>query len=105
MTYVAIISHTPEQCPGASRENMDRTSTAMAQMESIGKELGVTMTALHVLLPGHTGVVILEAPDYETASRFIMRVGIDRWNDVVLYQSLTPEEAMKISAERIASSG
>ena len=105
-THVAIFSHSSDQCPGANREVNEFVSRQMPKMESIGKELGVTVTAIHVLLPGHTGVAILEAPDYGAASEFLMQLGIDRWNDnVTLYQSSTPQEAMAISAKRFAAEG
>lgn len=56
-----------------------------------------------MLLPGHNGVLVMEAPDYTTASRFLMEMRIDNWNDVDLYESVTPQEAMAITAERFAA--
>ena len=104
MNYVAIFDHAPAQCPGANKEVFELAAKQMPTMEAVGEELGVKVTAIHVLLPGHTGVAIIEAPDYNAAAQFVMRVGIDRWNDVSLYQSATPAEAMQISAERFGLS-
>jgi hypothetical protein len=105
-TYVVIFTHSADQCPGVSREVNEFVSAQMLKMASIGKELGVSVTAIHVLMPGHGGVAVLQAPDYAAANQFLMKIGLDRWNDdVTLYQSSTPEEAMALSAERFAEEG
>ena len=46
---------------------------------------------------------MLEAPDYTTARKFLMEMHIDNWNDITLYESVMPQEAMAISAERFAA--
>ena len=101
-TYVAIFKHVPEQCPASSKENLDRTTSDMSQLEPKGKELGVQLEAIHVLLPGHKGIAILKAKDYETAGLFLREVGIQDWNDLTLYRSYTPQEATGEAAERLA---
>jgi hypothetical protein len=103
MKYVAILNHSPAQCPGSNKEVFALVSKTMPTMEAVGKGLGVKVDALHVLLPAHSGVFILDAPDYNAAAQFLMQLRVDSWNDVSLHQSTTPEEAMKISAERFAA--
>ncbi len=101
-TYVAIFEHTPEQCPASSKENMERTTSAMSQIESVAKDLGVQLDAIHVLLPGHKGIAIVQADDYETAGEFLLQIGIQDWNDLTLYRSYAPQDALAQGAERMA---
>lgn len=103
MTYVAIMDHPPDLCPGSSKENNERAGGTLSQMETIAREMSVSVTGFHILLPGHLSVIVIEAPDYETANRFIFRLGLNEWNAVNLYQSFTPEETMKMTAERLAA--
>ncbi len=103
-TYVAIFEHTPDQCPASSKENMERTTSSMSQIETLAKELGVQLDAIHVLLPGHKGVAVLQAEDYETAGEFLLQLGIQDWNDLTLYRSYAPQEALGRGAERLAES-
>ena len=101
-TYVAIFEHTPELCPASTKENLDRVSSQMSNIESLSKELNVQLDAIHVLLPGHQGIAIVQADDYEVASQFVMRLGIQDWNDITLYRSYAPQEALGEAAERMA---
>lgn len=86
--------------PGAHKEMFDLVGSQMAGLEGLSKDMGVSNIQIHVLLPGHSGVMVMEAPDYTTARKFVMELGIDNWNDVNLYESAMPQEAMAISAER-----
>ena len=102
-TYVAIFDHTPDQCPASSKENFERVTGQMSKLESIGKELGVKVDAIHVLLPGHKGIAVLQANDYETAGEFLQQAGIQDWNDLTLYRSHAPQDALGGAAERFAT--
>ncbi len=102
-TYVAIIRHTPAEWPASDKANFERVSGQIGRLESLSRETGVEVSAIHVLLPGHTGIVILQAPAYETAVRFMVRVGIQDWNDVTLYRSCPPQDVMQASGERLAA--
>ncbi len=102
-TYVAIFEHVPEQCPASSKANLDRTMGDMSQIERISKELDVQLEGIHVLLPGHKGVAIVQANDYEAASQFFLELGIQDWNDITLYRSYPPQEALGNAAERFAN--
>lgn len=102
-TYVAIFDHIPEQCPASSKANLDRTMKDMSQLESIAKDLGVQVDGIHVLLPGHKGVAIVQANDYESAGQFFQQIGLQDWNDITLYRSYPPQEALGDAAERMAS--
>ncbi len=75
----------------------------MSKLESIAKDLGVQLEGIHVLLPGHKGVAIVQANDYETAGQFFLELGIQDWNDITLYRSYPPQEALGNAAERFAS--
>ena len=101
-TYVAIFEHAPEQCPASSKENMERTTGAMSQIESVANDLGVKLDAMHVLLPGHKGVAVVQADDYETASEFLQQIGIQDWNELTLYRSYAPQDALAKGAKRLA---
>ena len=74
----------------------------MSNLESIANDLGVQVDAIHVLLPGHKGIAVLQAKDYETAGQFLLQLGIQDWNDLTLYRSYTPQEALGDAAARIA---
>ena len=100
MSYVAIFNHSPAECPGAHKEMFDLVGGQMSRLEEVSSEMGISEIQIHVLLPGHKGVLVMQAPDYTTARRFVMELGIDNWNDVTLYESVAPQEAMAISAER-----
>ncbi len=100
MTYVAIFKHSPAECPGAHKEMFDLVGGQMSRLEEVSADMGVSDIQIHVLLPGHNGVLVMEAPDYTVARKFVMELGIDNWNDVSLYESVTPQDAMAISAER-----
>jgi hypothetical protein len=102
-TYVAIFEHTPDLCPASAKDNLDRVNSSMANLESIAKELHVQLDAIHVLLPGHKGVAVVQAEDYESASRFFQRLGIQDWNDITLYRSYSPQEALGEAAERLSA--
>lgn len=102
-TYVAIFEHVPEQCPASSKENLERTTGSMSKMEAIAKDLGVEVAGIHVLLPGHKGIAIVNANDYETAGQFFLQLGIQDWNDITLYRSYPPQEALGDAAERFAA--
>lgn len=103
MSYVAIISHSPAQCPGADKDISQSVGAALSRIGEVSQRMGVSDIKFHVLLPGHSGVVVMEAPDYSTARKFLMEMRVDTWNDVTLYESVTPQEAMAISAERFAA--
>lgn len=103
MTYVAIFHHSPAQCPGADRETFDFVGAQMGRIQDVATEMGVSDVQIHVLLPGHQGIAVMEAADYTTARRFLMELRLDSWNDVTLYESLTPQDAMAISAERFGA--
>ncbi len=102
-TYVALFEHTADKCPATTKANMERTMSSMSQIESLAKELGIQLDAIHVLLPGHRGVAVLQAEDYETAGEFLQQLGLQDWNDdLTLYRSYAPQEALAKGAERLA---
>ncbi len=102
-TYVAIFEHVPEQCPASSKANLERTMGDMSKLETIAKDLGVQLEGIHVLIPGHKGVAIVQAKDYETAGQFFVELGLQDWNNITLYRSFPPQETMADAAKRMAS--
>ena len=103
-TYVAIFEHAPELCPASTKENLKRTNDQMSNLETLSKKFNVQLEAIHVLLPGHKGVAIVQAGDYEAAAQFLQQLGIQDWNDITLYRSYTPQEALGDAAQRMAGS-
>lgn len=101
MKYVALISHSPTQCPSTDKDTFDLFAAAIARMEDTGNAMGVTDIEFHALLPGHNGVIVMEAPDYKTVCRFLMELRIDNFNEISLYESVTAEEAIAIAEGRV----
>ena len=95
MEYVGLVRHSPESCPGSNAEIRKRAEQALGKMEEIGKKHQVKPKSMHVLTPSHLLVFICEAPSIEAVRDFLMESGLDQWNDIELYPSQTPEEAIQ----------
>ncbi len=95
MEYVALVRHSPESCPGSNARIRERAEQALGKMEEIGKKHQVKPKSMHVLTPSHLVIFILEAPSIEAVRDFLIESGFDQWNDIELYPSQTPEEAMQ----------
>jgi hypothetical protein len=96
-----MISHSPAQCPSANKDTYELFAAAVARLEETSNEMGVSDIQFHALLPGHNGVIVMEAPNFKTVCRFLMELRIDNFHDISLYESVTAQEALAISGGRV----
>ncbi len=95
MEYVALMRHSPESCPDSNAKVRERAQQALGKMEELGKKHQVKPKSMHVLAPTHMVVAIFEAASIEAVRSFLMEAGLAQWNDIELYLSQTPQEAMQ----------
>jgi uncharacterized protein with GYD domain len=69
-TFISTISFTEQGFKAIA----DTTKRA-ANLKSVAKKMGVKIKDVYWTMGDHDGVVILEAPDDETASIFLLHVG------------------------------
>ena len=98
MEYVALLRHGVESCPTANRRVNELVGQMLPKMLEIGSKHQVALRSSHVLSPTHLGVLILDAPNIESARNFLEEGGITQWNDVELYPSMSLEERLETSA-------
>ena len=95
MEYVALVRHSPESCPDSNAKIRERAEQALGKMEELGRKHQVKPKSMHVLTLSHQLVIICEAPSIEAVRDFLHESGLDQWNDIELYPSQTPQEAMQ----------
>ncbi len=95
MEYVALMRHSPESCPNSNAKVRERAEQVLGKMEELGRKHQVQPKSMHALLPAHLMVVIVEAPSIEAVRDFLQEGGLAQWNDIELYPSQTPQEAMQ----------
>ena len=71
-TYISLVSYTDEGIQQI-RESPDRLDAARA----LGESLGVELHEFYLTMGQYDAVVLIEAPDEETATTYALRVGSD----------------------------
>ena len=95
MEYVALMRHSPESCPDSNAKVREQAQQALGKMEELGKKHQVQPKSMHVLAPTHLTVAIFEAASIEAVRDYLQEGGLPQWNDIELYPSQTPQEAMQ----------
>ncbi len=69
--YVARWTHTPENCPGRSREGAEMLSKFWASREEAAKK-GVNILGAYVAVTEHEYYIIVQAKDYTSLVEFFL---------------------------------
>ncbi len=105
MQFVAIMQHTPSQCPGHVRELFDEVSAAMPRMQEIEQKHGAKTLGFYGLLSAHRTVIVMDAPSYDAVEKVLFELGLMAWNTTEIAQATPIEDAMKMAAERFGIGG
>ena len=102
MIFVGIAEHSPAQCPGHVKELFNQVSSDMAKLDDLQTKLGVKLQGMYIMYSSHKTVVVMDAPTYEAAEMMLYESGFNAWNSIELAQAHSPEDAMKMAAERFS---
>ena len=69
-TFITTIKFAPQGIKA-----IDKTTKRAAAVKASGKKIGVKVTEIYWTLGDHDGVLILEAPDDETATTLLLHLG------------------------------
>ena len=105
MQFVAIMQHTPTQCPGHVRELFDEVSATMPRMGEIEQKHGTKTLGIYGLLASHRALVLMDAPSYDAVEEVLYESGLMGWNTTEIAQATPIEDAMKMAAERFGVGG
>jgi len=98
MIFVAIMEHSPAQCPGHVKEVFNQVSTDMGKLESVFAKHNAKPLGIYIMYASHRIVAVVDAPSYEAAEMVMYDSGLMGWNTIQLGQAHTPEEAMQMGA-------
>ena len=99
MIYIGIAQHSPDQCPGSSKENMARAMGGASQIPVVEKKYGVKVVEEYIMLGSHKQVTIIDAPNIEAAEMALLEAGVMGWNTVELNHAITLAEAVAMGRE------
>ena len=105
MLFVAIGQHSPAQCPGHVKAVFDEVSASLPKIPELEKKHSVKLLGFYNLFSSHKTVIVMDAPSYDAAEMLLYDAGIMGWSTTELAQAHTPEEAMKMTAERFGVGG
>lgn len=94
-TYITTIKFTEQ-----GLTNINETTKRAAALKISAKKLGVKVTDIYWTLGDHDGVLIIEAPDDETATALLLDLGAAGNVNTTTVRAFTAAEMDKILARR-----
>ena len=93
-TFISTIKFTQQGLKG-----IDETTKRAAAMKAGAKKMGVQVTDIYWTLGDHDGVLIFEAADDETASAWLLHIGVMGNVHTTTCRAFTAAEMDKILAK------
>jgi hypothetical protein len=98
--YVIIADHTPLTCPAASKRVREFAQEALGKtLPELSEKLGVKVSTMLHLDPGHKSILVLEAPNVEAVVDLSFESGFSQFNDVTVYPATPIPELVQRAQE------
>ena len=97
MIHIAILQHTPDQCPGHNKGLFDDLQTKLPRLPEFAGKYNVEVRGMYAMVPSHKTIAVVEAPDADAVSRFLIEAGITAWNHCEVAPAYSPQEALAMA--------
>ena len=94
MDFVVITEHPPNLCASANAMVRKQMTEGFPQLPNLAKSMGVEIAYVGIPVVDHKIFMVLKAPNFETARKFIVESGIMQTNTIHIYPVVSFDEAM-----------